>query len=57
MGTSALAQYVLSGWYKEGAADSKEAWKQAPLKPVSTEPEVYEFTDPNGGTARLEIRR
>jgi hypothetical protein len=56
-GSSAPAQYVLSGWYKEGAADSKPAWKQAPLKQVSAEPEVYQFTDPNGGTGRLEIRR
>jgi hypothetical protein len=56
-GSNAPAQYVLSGWYQEGAADSKLAWKQAAIKQVSTEPEVYEFTDPNGGTARLEIRR
>ncbi len=53
-GSSTAAQYLLSGWY---AADSKLAWKQAPIKQVSSEPEVYEFTDPNGGTARLEIGR
>jgi hypothetical protein len=56
-GSSAPAQYVLSGWYQEGAADSKLAWKQAAIKQVSSEPEVYEFADPNGGTARLEITR
>jgi len=56
-GSNAPAQYVLSGWYQEGEADSKLAWKQAPVKQISSEPEVYEFTDPNGGTARLEIGR
>jgi hypothetical protein len=56
-GSSAPAQYVLSGWYQEGEADSKLAWKQAAIKQVSSEPEVYEFADPNGGTARLEITR
>ncbi len=56
-GSSAPAKYVLSGWYREGAADSRVAWKQASVKQVSAEPEVYQFTDPNGGTARLEIKR
>jgi hypothetical protein len=56
-GATEPAQYVLSGWYQEGAADPKLAWKQATVKQVSAEPEVYEFTDPNGGTARLEIGR
>jgi hypothetical protein len=56
-GSSEPAQYILSGWYQEGAADSKLAWRQATIKQVSTQPEVYEFTDPNGGTARLQITR
>ena len=56
-GSTEAAQYVLSGWYQEGAANPKLAWKQAPVKQVSSEPELYEFTDPNGGTARLEITR
>ncbi len=56
-GSKELAQYILSGWYQEGAADPKLPWRQATLKQVSTVPEVYEFTDPNGGTARLEITR
>lgn len=56
-GSSTPAQYVLSGWYKEGDADSKLAWHQASIKKVSSQPEVYEFTVPNGGTARMEIRR
>jgi hypothetical protein len=51
------AQYVLSGWNQEGASDPKLAWHQATVKQVSAEPEVYEFTDPKGGTARLEIKR
>ena len=49
-------QYILSGWYKEGAG-GKLPWKQAALKQVSASPEIYEFTDANGGTGRIEIRR
>jgi hypothetical protein len=56
-GSTELAQYVLSGWYQEGAADPKLPWHQATVKQVSTLPEVYEFSAPNGGTARLEITR
>lgn len=56
-GSSEPAQYILSGWYKEGAPGSKLEWRQAPVKQVSAHPEVYEFTDPKGGTARLEIER
>jgi hypothetical protein len=56
-GSTELAQYVLSGWYQEGAADPKLPWQQATLKQVSTVPEVYEFADSKGGTARLEITR
>ncbi len=62
-GSTELAKYVLSGWYQEGAADPKLAWHQSTIKQVSSgaslegAPEVYEFTDPNGGTARLEITR
>jgi hypothetical protein len=51
------AQYTLSGWYKEGPPNKKLPWKQAPVKQVSTSPEVYEFSDPQGGTARVEIER
>jgi len=56
-GSSTPPQYILSGWYQEGAPDPKLAWRQAAIKQVSSQPDVYEFTDPNGGTARLEIRR
>ena len=56
-GATEPAQYVLSGWYQEGAADSKLGRHQAVIKQVSSLPEVYEFSDPNGGTARLEITR
>jgi hypothetical protein len=56
-GSTELAQYVLSGWYQEGAADPKLPWHQTTVKQVSSIPEVYEFTDPKGGTARLEITR
>ncbi len=51
------ARYVLSGWYQESASGSKPVWKQATVKQVSSQPEVYEFSDPNGGTARLELER
>jgi hypothetical protein len=56
-GSTELAQYILSGWYQDGPADPKLPWLQATVKQVSTVPEVYEFTDPKGGTARLEITR
>ena len=56
-GSTEAAQYILSGWYQEGPADPKMPWHQATMQQVSTIPEVYEFTDPKGGTARLEITR
>ena len=56
-GSTELAQYVLSGWYQDGAADPKLPWLQTTIKQVSTVPEVYEFTDPKGGMARVEITR
>ncbi len=56
-GSSEPLKYVLSGWYKEGAPDSKLEWRQTAIKQVSAQPEVYEFADPNGATARLEISR
>jgi len=49
--------YILSGWYQEGAGDRKQPWKQAAIKQVSSTPEVYEFADSNGGTARAELKR
>ncbi len=56
-GSTEAAQYILSGWYQEGEADPKLPWHQSTMKQVSTVPEVYEFSDPKGGTARLEIIR
>lgn len=56
-GSSEPAQYVLSGWYKDGPPDSKAAWQQATMSQASSQPEIYEFKDPNGRTARLEITR
>jgi hypothetical protein len=49
-------EYILSGWYQEGAGKKLE-WKQAAIKKTSETPEVYEFSDPQGGTARIEIKR
>ncbi|MBV8818126.1 MAG: hypothetical protein JO022_07195 [Acidobacteriaceae bacterium] len=54
-GTSEPAQYVLSGWYKEGDNKSKQPWKQAAIKKVSSNPDVYEFSDEQGGSARLSF--
>lgn len=56
-GSKIPAQVILTGWYKEGTPDSKVPWQQATVKQISSKPEVYQFTDPTGGTARLEIRR
>ncbi len=56
-GATEPAQYVLSAWYKDSASDPKFPWKQAVVRQVSTEPEIYEFKDPNGGGGRLEIER
>jgi hypothetical protein len=55
-GSSQPAKYVLSGWYKEGAENSKLEWRQAEVKETSSASRVYEFSDPHGGTARLEFR-
>jgi hypothetical protein len=54
-GNTEPANYILSGWYQEGPANPKLPWKQAAVKKVSSTPDVYEFADPQGGTARLEI--
>ena len=55
-GSGEPARYILSGWYQEGAG-SKPVWRQSALRQVSSQPEVYEFTDPNGGTARIQVGR
>src|SRR5450432_2970150 len=44
-GSKAAPEYILSGWYQEGAASRKLPWKQAAIKQLSTTPEIYEFTD------------
>lgn len=57
-GSKDPARYTLSAWFKDGTANTKKLpWKQGPLKQVSAQPEVYEFTGPNGDTARVEITR
>lgn len=56
-GSKDAPEYILSGWYRESGADRKEPWKQGAVRKVSERPEIYEFTDPDGGTARVEIRR
>jgi hypothetical protein len=56
-GSQGTPQYLLSGWYQEGGPGRKLPWKQAALKQVSATPEIYEFTEPGGGSARLQIGR
>ncbi len=56
-GSTAPAQYILSGWYRDTASNSKDEWHQGTLKQVSAQPDVYEFTDPSGGSAHIEIIR
>ena len=56
-GSSSEARYILTGWYQDSSSNSKPAWHQAVVKQVSTQPEIYEFTDPAGGSARLEVHR
>jgi hypothetical protein len=56
-GSKDAQEYILSGWYQAGPADRKLPWKQAAIKQVSATPEIYEFTDGNGGSARVEIKR
>ena len=56
-GSEGAQDYILSAWYQEGAADRKLPWKQAAIKQISAVPEIYEFSDPKGGTARVEIER
>lgn len=56
-GSKDTPQIVLTGWYKEGGFDPKLPWKQAEVKKVTSRWETYEFTDPNGETARVEINR
>jgi hypothetical protein len=55
-GSKDPAAYVLTGWYRE-SGNKKALWKQAEIKRVSPSVETYEFADPSGGTARLEIVR
>jgi hypothetical protein len=56
-GSKDVPQFLLTGWYKEGAPGSKLPRKQAVVKQVSSKPEIYEFADPQQGTVRLEITR
>ena len=58
-GTSEPAEYVLSGWYQAGEENSKQskkpkqAWVQAAIRKTSSTPDVYEFSDGQGGSAKL----
>jgi hypothetical protein len=56
-GSAEASHYQLSGWYKEGGPAGRRVWKQAAIRQVSADPEVYEFSDPSGGTARLQVNR
>jgi hypothetical protein len=50
-------QIVLTGWYREDGSDPDRPWKQVELKKLPSRWDVYEFADPAGGTARVEITR
>jgi hypothetical protein len=50
-------QLVLTGWFRAAGSDPNRPWTQAQLNKVSSRWETYEFTDPEGGTARIEITR
>lgn len=50
-------QIVLTGWYREAGSDPNRPWKQAVVKKLDSRWETYEFNDPDGGTARIEITR
>jgi hypothetical protein len=56
-GSKSAPQIVLTGWYREAGSDPNRPWKQAVLKQVPSRWETYEFADPDGGTARIEITR
>jgi hypothetical protein len=50
-------QIVLTGWFREPGSDPDRPWTQIQLNKVQSRWETYEFTDPEGGTARIEITR
>ena len=50
-------QIVLTGWYREAGSDPNRPWKQAVVKKLDSRWETYEFTDPDGAAARIEITR
>ncbi len=56
-GSKDAPEIILTGWYRDSDPDPKRPWKQAEVKKAASRWEVYEFTDPNGGTARVEIGR
>lgn len=55
-GSAQPAKYILSGMYRQ-AGNPKLVWSQAKLTQVSANPDVYEFTAPDGKPNRLEISR
>jgi hypothetical protein len=55
-GSKEPADYVLTAWYKDGTGKKAE-WKQVAVKQTSETPQVLEFSDPSGGSGRIEIRR
>jgi hypothetical protein len=55
--TKDAPQIVLTGWYREAGSDPKRPWIQTIVNKVASRWETYEFADPDGATARLEITR
>jgi hypothetical protein len=56
-GSKDAPQIVLTGWYRETGSDPNRPWKQAMVTKLDSRWETYDFADPNGGTARIEITR
>lgn len=61
LGSKEAPRILLTGWYKKPGADAKQAkqelWKQVQIRKTASRWETYEFTDPNGGTASIELVR
>jgi hypothetical protein len=59
-GSSEPAQYLLSAFVASGERNPKHPHKAAPMKQVAVKktgsnPDVYEFSDPQGGNGRIEL--
>jgi hypothetical protein len=57
-GSNNAPQIILTGWYKEQGPTAKDdVWKQVEVKKAASRWETYQFTGPDGGTAKIELDR